>query len=174
MRREQREALSGVENIGLDVIDDLGALPEFAHRAGEADPVQHLMLARVFHFPLRQLAPIAEAVGTKLIIAGPIRDEVGIEPAMLLRQRTVRPARRADQGDTPGRGREVTRRGAPDLEAACWARRWRRDLVGTFADDAGAGLDELAAVAVHVKGNDRIAEAEAALLVIEIDHRVVE
>src|SRR6185312_9825155 len=174
LRREQRKAFGRVEDVGLDVIDDLGFLAELAHRAGEADPVQHLMLARILHLLLCQLAPIAEAIAAQLLEARAIGDDIRVEPAMLLRQRAMRPARRADQRDAPRRIGKVARRRAAELEAARRARRWRRNLVRALAHHAGAGLDQLAAIAIHVEGNDRIVEAEALLLVIEIDHGVVE
>src|SRR6185437_1495135 len=96
------------------------------------------------------------------------------EPAVLLREGPVRPARRADQRHAPRRILEEARGRAADLEAARRAWRGRRDLVLALARDGRARLHQLAAVAIDVERDDRIGEAETLLLVVEIDHRVIE
>jgi hypothetical protein len=57
---KQREALVRVEEIGLDIVDDLGLATECRHRPGEADPIQKFLLAGVLDLRGREIAPARE------------------------------------------------------------------------------------------------------------------
>src|SRR5689334_22351245 len=47
LRVKHRKALRGIEHVGFDIVDDVGAVAELGHGAGEADPVEELVLPRL-------------------------------------------------------------------------------------------------------------------------------
>src|SRR5215472_17121392 len=173
---EQREALVRVEQIRLDVVDDFGVAAERGHRAGEADPVQELLLARILDLRGGQLAPAREIARGELIEARPVAVDIGIDPVMLRGQERMRPARRRDERDAPRAVGEDARNRGADIEAARRVGSGRIDRVGVGAAGqmraAAAFGDDRGAVAIDVKRHHRIGETLP--VVIEIEDRVDE
>src|SRR5437773_2140415 len=71
-RREQGDALVGVEDVALDIVDDLGLAAERVHRAAETHPVEELLLAGVLDLLGGQLAPARQLARADLIEARPV------------------------------------------------------------------------------------------------------
>src|SRR5207245_1433417 len=90
---KQREALVRVEEVGLDVVDDLGLAAECIHRPRQTDPIQEFLLAGVLYLFGREIAPAREIARGELVEAGPVARDIGVEPVMLFRQECMRPAR---------------------------------------------------------------------------------
>ena len=89
---EQREAFVRVEQVGFDIVDDLGLATERVHRPGEADPVQEFLLASVFDLRGGEIAPAREIAGGELVEARPVARDVRVDPVVLGRQERMRPA----------------------------------------------------------------------------------
>src|SRR5258708_4723173 len=117
-RREEGEALVGVEDVALDIIDDLGLAAERVHGAAEADPVEELLLAGILDFLGRQLAPAVELARAHLVEARAVAGVVGIEVMVLRRKERMRPTRRRNQRHPPRALCEGPRHRAADFEAA--------------------------------------------------------
>src|SRR5258708_9034991 len=81
---EHRETLVRVQNVRLYIVDDFGAIAEFAHRPGEAHPVEELVLACRLDLGGRQVAPPAEPAVAELLDPGAIGADVGIEAMIIL------------------------------------------------------------------------------------------
>ena len=74
---EQREALVRVEQVGFDIVDDLGLAAKRVHRPSKANPVQEFLLAGVLDLCGGEIAPAGEIARGELVEARPVARDVG-------------------------------------------------------------------------------------------------
>src|SRR5262249_6892333 len=144
---------------------------ERAHGAGEARPVQDLLLAAVLDRLGGQAAPGLPVSPSPRLEHPPVGPRGGAEVVSLWGPGRGAPAGRGDQRHAIGRlGQDARRRRAEIEQALRRGRRWIEILVRDLAIEyrqSAALRQHLAAVAVDGEGHDRVAEAGAVVVEIE-------
>ena len=74
---EEGQALLGVEDVGLNVVKDLGFAVQLFHGAREAHPVEHLLLPGGLNLRGGELPPSVPVACLEIFEKDPVRFHVG-------------------------------------------------------------------------------------------------
>src|SRR5262245_6344057 len=92
IRRRDQERLGRIEDPGVDEARLRGLAPKLAHGAGEAHPVQDLLLAAVLDRRARIAAPSLPVAALQRFVHAPVGRCVGPQEVVLCRQERMAPA----------------------------------------------------------------------------------